>query len=593
MYKPRKRGPPRIPFKDAKYLDESMREVQDKHLYLSQHPQEYIEKHVKIEDRDAPDGLAIPFVLWPRQVEVLQTFLSSRLTIVLKARQLGLTWLALAYATHRLLFRPGYAVVALSKKEDDAKELVRRVDFILRHMPQWMVREEKLALQVQRQAIECGMTQVQPMPYYSTTTLQVTVKHWNDEPSTFTAMSSAPDSARSFTSNLVILDEWAFQEWAQELWRAAFPTINRPTGGQVIGLSTASRGTLFEQVWDAAVDGRNGFTPVFLPWDSDPRRTPEWFEATKKAMTALGTEDYHAEYPASAAEAFAYSGLSVFEIETVTERIAELKQQYETDAPIQGDIACKFDSFGDPIAGTEYINLTSSGCLTIYETPKMGVPYVIGADTAEGGLDYSSAQVINNMTGKQAAKWKGHTDTDLFAKMLFSLGHYYNTALIAIETNFDLHPVKELERLKYPKQFWRETIDRFSRRKQKKHGWSTSSASRGPMIGNLVALVRETPELISDIGTLEEMLTFVRDEQGRPAAQEGKHDDDVMALAIAHAVRHQQKTGVPIEDEDELAKAAGLSEEDRLAVLRNKQFEQYVERVRQRMETQQGQVMPW
>ena len=41
-----------------------------------------------------------------------------------------------------------------------------------------------------------------------------------------------------------------------------------------------------------------------------------------------------------------------------------------------------------------------------------------------------------------------------------------------------------------------------------------------------------------------EMLTFVKDERGRPAAQEGKHDDCVMALAIAHHIRPQQSAQV-------------------------------------------------
>ena len=47
-------------------------------------------------------------------------------------------------------------------------------------------------------------------------------------------------------------------------------------------------------------------------------------------------------------------------------------------------------------------------------------------------------------------------------------------------------------------------------------------------------------ELIHDYDTLGEMLTFVKNEAGRAEAQEGKHDDCVMALAIAHHIRPQQ-----------------------------------------------------
>ena len=44
-----------------------------------------------------PSADWIPFKLWPAQKEVAQTFQDHRLVVVLKARKLGLTWLALAF----------------------------------------------------------------------------------------------------------------------------------------------------------------------------------------------------------------------------------------------------------------------------------------------------------------------------------------------------------------------------------------------------------------------------------------------------------------------------------------------------------------
>ena len=40
------------------------------------------------------------------------------------------------------------------------------------------------------------------------------------------------------------------------------------------------------------------------------------------------------------------------------------------------------------------------------------------------------------------------------------------------------------------------------------------------------------------------MQTFVLDENWKPQAEEGEHDDLVMALAIAHKIRVQQRTSV-------------------------------------------------
>lgn len=54
-------------------------------------------------------------------------------------------------------------------------------------------------------------------------------------------------------------------------------------------------------------------------------------------------------------------------------------------------------------------------------------------------------------------------------------------------------------------------------------------------------MVRDDVNSINDEDTLEEMLTFVRNEEYRPEAEEGAHDDCVMALAIAHGIRPQQR----------------------------------------------------
>jgi len=248
--------------------------------------QYFIENFVKIEDRDAAE-LAVPFTLWPGQIKALDSFLNNKLNIVLKARQMGLSWLALALAVWRIVHQPGYAVVAMSKREEDAKELTRRIGFILKYLPPTMIQEKKIAGKWYG-------------PTWEATTLTVTIFHPKKEPSVFNSLTSAQDSGRSLTANLVILDEWAFQQWAESIWAAAYPTINRPSGGQVIGISTAKRMTLFEEIWRKATMGVNTFARVFLPWDTDPRRTPEWYEQTKKDLP----NSYKAEYPNTPEEAF-------------------------------------------------------------------------------------------------------------------------------------------------------------------------------------------------------------------------------------------------------------------------------------------------
>jgi hypothetical protein len=245
----------------------------------------FIENYCHIENKDIAEQMEL-FKLWDGQKKALQAFDDYRLNITLKARQMGLTWLALSYSNQQMIYQPGYTVVGLSKKEDDAKELVRRVKFQLENMPQWLIREHDPK---------------RPFPItYSTTTLSIQLYHDGKETSRFIAMPAAKDSGRSFTANLVIIDEWAFQQWAHEIWTAAYPTINRPTGGKVIGISTGLRGTLFEEIWNGATTEENGFHATFLPWTTDPRRTKEWYEETKKALP----RSYRQEYPTNPEDAF-------------------------------------------------------------------------------------------------------------------------------------------------------------------------------------------------------------------------------------------------------------------------------------------------
>lgn len=255
----------------------------------------FVKNYVMIEDKDAPDPVC-HFDMWPAQEEVLGVFLNHRLSIVLKARQLGLSWLSLAYSSWRLVFRPGYSVIALSKREDEANELTRRMKFILKYLPKWMIQEKKYA------------SKDFAGPVWEATTSSVTIYHPDSEPSTFKSFTSSEDSARSFTANLVILDEWAFQQFARQIWSAAYPTINRPGGGQVIGISTAKMGTFFEEMWHLAEQLKNSFKAVFLPWWSDPRRDQEWYDASKRDMP----HSYLQEYPATAQEAFSVGEKTAF-----------------------------------------------------------------------------------------------------------------------------------------------------------------------------------------------------------------------------------------------------------------------------------------
>lgn len=227
-------------------------------------------------------------------------------------------------------------------------------------------------------------------------------------------------------------------------------------------------------------------------------------------------------------------GQTVFPAAIVQARLAGL-------APPVAVGMMEFDYDGLRLAKPRFAE-AADGWISVYARPEEGVPYVIGVDTAGDGSDWNVAQVLDNRDGRQVAVMRReHIDEDMFARQVAALGLYYNEALVGVETNFSTYPVMELERLGYARQYVREAVDEYTHRVKKSWGVRTDAKTRPVMIAGLIAAVREAPELFSDRATLEEMLTFVRNEQGRPEAQAGAHDDCIMSLAIAHYIRRQQR----------------------------------------------------
>lgn len=212
--------------------------------------------------------------------------------------------------------------------------------------------------------------------------------------------------------------------------------------------------------------------------------------------------------------------------------------------------------------GVEIKNITfaknDNGPIALYRLPEAGRPYVIGGDTAGEGSDYFIGQVLDNITGCQAAvlrcRYADGFDEGTYAQQMYCLGKYYNDALLAVETNFSTHPQKELERLGYRRFYVRERVDTYTGQIVSSYGFRTDTRTRPMVLGELQQMVREHQELIVDKNTLEEMLTFTLNEKMRPEAEAGAHDDCVMALAIAYNARSQQRMSVEVRDTAERRK---------------------------------------
>ena len=78
--------------------------------------------------------------------------------------------------------------------------------------------------------------------------------------------------------------------------------------------------------------------------------------------------------------------------------------------------------------------------------------------------------------------------------------------------------------------------------------------------------VKDEIDRINDKDTLREMLTFIVNDKGRAEAEDGYHDDLVMALAITYYIRTQQdmkktdRNSIHKDLQEELDRVFGINE---------------------------------
>lgn len=353
---------------------------------------------------------------------------------------------------------------------------------------------------------------------------------------------------------------------AKETLNGLMQAVPSTNNSMVIIESTANGFNYFKELWDKAVNGENDFVPVFFAWfeleeykkpydgfelTAEEKELQERFDLSLEQLSwrrwciknncGGDIELFKQEYPSTPEEAFISTGACVFDKNNIIQRINDIR----TVKPIKRGYF-GYTNDGLQITDMEWVD-DEKGYISVYEEPKENCPYVLGGDTAGDGSDYFTGHVIDNLTGVQSAVFWGKLDEDEYTRQIYCLGMYYNNALIGLEANFSTYPIRELERLGYTKQYVRETPDTYTHSIKKSFGYLTSSKTRPVMIAELVRIVREDIEMINDIKTLQEMLSFIRNDKGRPQAETGQHDDLVMGLAIAYQLymSNQQSHELP------------------------------------------------
>lgn len=402
---------------------------------------------------------------------------------------------------------------------------------------------------------------------------------------------------RSYTLKALHLSEFAF--WPgdkRDTLTGLVQAVPDLPGTMIIIESTANGFDEFKNMWDRAIEaqknGTDGYTPIFFAWYEMPgyRRKPlPGFCRTQEEQDladTYGLDDeqlawrrwciaeqcggdidlFRQEYPASPDEAFIATGRCVFDKPSLVLR----RKQVEREAWERGNFRIEYGADGK-IVSWKWVR-DPKGSIRIRKEPEKGVPYVLGADTAGTGSDFFAAHVLDNRTGDQVAVLHHQMDEPEFARQAFCLGMYYNEALVGIEMNYSTYPQLKLEEYGYRNFYVRTVLDKYTKEPMESFGFMTSKKSRPAAIDGLKDVAKYDLDLIHDYDTLGEMLVFIYNEDFRPEAESGEHDDLVMSLAIAHFIRPQQRATALEEESEGVEWTASMWEDYRKAGKQDRQM---------------------
>lgn len=518
---------------------------------MSINTKKYIEEYIKIRDKN---GKVIPLKLNEPQMKyynVIKELHERRKPIriiILKARQMGFSTETESIIFKNVVTNHNYNAGIVAHKEDSTANLFNMSKRMLEYLPDSIKPEQKKS-----NAKELVFN--------------------NDEgtglDSKMKCMTAGGKGiGRSDTFTALHLSELAFWEGdKQDILLGLLQAVPNIPESMVIIESTANGFDYFKELWDKAVAGENDFYPLFVGWNElkEYKMTYTGFELTEdeielqtvynltleqltwrrwciKNNCGGDIDKFKQEYPICPDEAFLSTGQCYFDKDKVIKRIRKVVEPIK-----RGSFLYKYEN--NQVSDIRF-NENIKGTIKIFEEPQEGVPYVLAGDTAGEGSDNFTAQVINNITGKQVAVLKQQYSELEYAQQVYCLGLYYNTALIGIETNFSTYPNEKLQEWDYPNLYIREKADTYVNRYNKSFGFKTTSVTRPLILGQLQEIVLEEIDNINDIDTLREMLTFIKNKVGRPEAEVGFHDDLVMALAIVYYIRTQQSFKVEIKEEN-------------------------------------------
>lgn len=463
----------------------------------------FLDNYVWIEDKEAKRPIKL--TLWPGQAAIVPRIVSALLLILLKTRQVGLTWLAAAYVLWQSIQSPLFLAIIISASEDHAIEFLNRVYFILDRLPRRLY-----------------------PPVRARTKMELSFQHANNTVATIKSMPTIEMGAESKTPNILIIDEAHTIREIRGIYSSSYPGIEQAKGQVIIIANTVKSGPGWGFVRDMYLDsmsGVNQFKRIFLPWTAHPDRPADFRE--RMLLAGMAKEDVIWHYP-----------------ETEDEAISAITSSYFGDAlPRHTKARCGMTGNFVRDEHTKEVDFypEKNGLVELWRFPYCLVKgwdginwerrYCMGSDVSEGlGQSFSIGYVMDRDLDEFVCKIRSNrVDAHRWAEILAMASEYYERALITIErTGAGQTTVKRLEDLK-ANQSVRIAPGKVGGGITRELGWHESREAKHELCGDLRRWLKEMKGIIWDAELLGQCQTWIQDETGRLGPEIGKLGDCVIA----------------------------------------------------------------
>lgn len=500
-------------------------------------PAYFIDNFCKIKH---PKAGIIPFKLFKYQRKCVEHFVKNRFNIFSKTRQSGISTLCGAYALWLAMFFKAKTILVVSKRDLDAKEfMIKNIKFVFTHLPKWM------------QSIWAPETNNEHQ-----------LGFFNG--SKITSLPSGPETLRSNSSSLNIIDEAAFCPNMDEMWAGGYPTLQH--GGSVIVVSTSNGvGDWYWKTWTDAKEHFNEFNPIEIDWwemdwtieycddisrekvkisptiDIRKCETKEekskygdwwspWLEVQYRSLTEKGNDS---KFRQEVLRDFLGSGNTVLSRET----LLIMREQARTSSKTYKTV--NHVDYVQPVINESYV-IEFDNRLWIWQEPQKDHIYALGADISGGeSNDWSAMEVFDVITGEQVAELQIKVKPKDFAVMIDYVGRWYNNAFVVPErTGMGITVCQDLEDLAYPNIFRKNMLPTAANKAlvnkfQGPIGYNTTGVGKPIINKALIDNLGEGGYKIKSSRLVMQAETYIHLGPIKTGTEKGMNDDLMIASGLA------------------------------------------------------------